>query len=605
MSLDPSKLLTQRHLEVAGTSVDCSVLCPVHSHSRLSFPALGVQPSSLRHPEHLNLMNMFQNLRARLPMCLKHLVSLQHCFIKRACGLQDAADPQASSGHVDSEKADSPKPQESPEPEVPLTATQLRYKEEMEHYNRNLHHVQVGDHIETWSFYPLPHDDSIYFPTYGKSPTKKTPKPTPESTSQVNEEASGVTPESTSESTPKTASETAAKTSKPTTDVTPKGPSADTAKSTSEASREGAQTAESTATEATTPKSTTRQKKRKRAPSPDVIPNPPGCSYGMYEEYFYYSDSDFEDEEESSSADPIEPSAAVPKSAMRKTTRAEQPPPKKVRFGASPQDSPSKLRLQGRATDPYTGSDFLMPGQGARVPAPSDLMYSPTPATRPTTAPAVASPANVAGPASTTSAFTPSASVQGRVSTPSTSAPTPSAAPAAPVLPGPVTGQTRYVPTACHCAANNSPSPTSSDEASVSHPTPSDEPCTEPPASPSKTEGDEAVAKVRSQAEKFKPKTPSGLRTASRYSSPLTALTNVALPKLDFGNDDYARDAEWLYKQCPSGKLDQLKWPRKQNMITAMNVDSAPRQLLTRTWNNLEMDANHATFRNMMESFSG
>lgn len=36
-------------------------------------------------------------------------------------------------------------------------------------------------------------------------------------------------------------------------------------------------------------------KKRKRAPSPDVIPNPPGCSYGMDLDYFTYSDDEFEE----------------------------------------------------------------------------------------------------------------------------------------------------------------------------------------------------------------------------------------------------------------------------------------------------------------------
>jgi hypothetical protein len=32
--------------------------------------------------------------------------------------------------------------------------------------------------------------------------------------------------------------------------------------------------------------------KRKRQPSPDVIPNPPGCSYGLHDDYFTYDDDD-------------------------------------------------------------------------------------------------------------------------------------------------------------------------------------------------------------------------------------------------------------------------------------------------------------------------
>ena len=35
--------------------------------------------------------------------------------------------------------------------------------------------------------------------------------------------------------------------------------------------------------------------KRKRSPIPEVIPNPPGCSYGMYEKYFEYSSEEDED----------------------------------------------------------------------------------------------------------------------------------------------------------------------------------------------------------------------------------------------------------------------------------------------------------------------
>ena len=36
--------------------------------------------------------------------------------------------------------------------------------------------------------------------------------------------------------------------------------------------------------------------------SPEVIPNPPGASYGLYEKYFFYSD-DSEDEEDDEEVD--------------------------------------------------------------------------------------------------------------------------------------------------------------------------------------------------------------------------------------------------------------------------------------------------------------
>ncbi|KAJ5815901.1 hypothetical protein N7447_008134 [Penicillium robsamsonii] len=38
-------------------------------------------------------------------------------------------------------------------------------------------------------------------------------------------------------------------------------------------------------------------KKRKRSPSPDVIPHPPGCSYGFDPDYFIYDDDDEDDED--------------------------------------------------------------------------------------------------------------------------------------------------------------------------------------------------------------------------------------------------------------------------------------------------------------------
>lgn len=43
------------------------------------------------------------------------------------------------------------------------------------------------------------------------------------------------------------------------------------------------------------PESENNSKKRKRPPTPDVIPNPPGCSYGLHDDYFTYSDEEIEE----------------------------------------------------------------------------------------------------------------------------------------------------------------------------------------------------------------------------------------------------------------------------------------------------------------------
>lgn len=111
-------------------------------------------------------------------------------------------------------------------------------------------------------------------------------------------------------------------------------------------------------------------KKRKRAPSPDVIPNPPGCSYGLDLDYFYYSDESDEEADGASQTEisPSKNASAAPKSAIRNATSSQLPPSKKVRFDASPQDSPSKTRRLPCATDPYTGRHFLGIGEQPLTP---------------------------------------------------------------------------------------------------------------------------------------------------------------------------------------------------------------------------------------------
>ena len=70
--------------------------------------------------------------------------------------------------------------------------------------------------------------------------------------------------------------------------------------------------------------------------------------------------------------------------------------------------------------------------------------------------------------------------------------------------------------------------------------------------------------------------------------------------KPDFGDDEFGRDAEWLYEQCRTGDLETMVWPFKQNITGIMDVDPMPRQLLNRTWNNLEADENLSSFETLM-----
>ena len=157
-----------------------------------------------------------------------------------------------------------------------------------------------------------------------------------------------------------------------------------------------------------------------------------------------------------------------------------------------------------------------------------------------------------------------------------------------------------------------------------------------PPSTPTAKVDNDALAKVRSQAEKYKPKTPSGLRTASRYSSspmvsspdivpptsiesekPVTeelrADKNNALEKSPvsatqtaekFGDDQFARDAEWLYENCPSGDLSKLSWPQKRSLVEGLGIDPAAEKILDEVWDESELEIGYSSFRRGMEEFA-
>lgn len=482
-------------------------------------------------------------------------------------------------------KTPEPEPESESESESELSAADIRYRESLKEFERNLKHVRIGDRDLTWSLQPRPmHSGERNLdgtlkktPKTSKTRSKTPSKETPKATSKATQTRPKLTPKSPS----KQASTDDAKSPSKTP---PKTTLEATQKTTQKTTPETTQKTAPETTQATTPQSKPA-KKRKRAPSPDVIPNPPGCSYGLDLDYFYFSESDEDEVEETSQTEeakctsqneepPSKDVNAMPKSALRSTT----PAAKKVRFDASPQDSPSKRHLP-RATDPYTGSHFLAPGEKPYNP--------PSPRTDQTPTATVSYHAN-ASPSATAPGLI-SASRAGPVGTPASpmsAQPTQPSAPAAAPTARPATGP-----------ASDRPAPRSP------RPAPRHAPHAQPPKTPTK-EDDEPLAKARSQAEKFKPKTPSGLRTASRYSSPLTRLSDIFLnqqPKPDFGDDEFGRDALWLYEQCPKGNLEKLAWPNKKSVVVAAEVEPVPRQLLTRTWNNLEADDNQTVLSQLMD----
>ncbi|OJK04984.1 hypothetical protein ASPACDRAFT_38548 [Aspergillus aculeatus ATCC 16872] len=368
--------------------------------------------------------------------------------------------------------------------------------------------------------------------------------------------------------------------------------------------------------------STPSQKKRKRAPSPDVIPNPPGCSYGMYEDYFVISD-DEEDEEPAPPQTEPKKQDVKGKSAIRSVLRSERPASKKVRFDASPQDTPSKLRMKPRATDPYTGQHFIgmdLTGESSNSSSPLPPTHAsqaeqstvyPDPRSRPSFVPnregtfetpysdtssdvseedtpapgfvpnrdgtfetPYSDTSSEASDDEATPGFVPNRA--GTFETPYSDPPSEPSASTPESVPDSQTISPIEAPSQHHITES-----TSSEETRA---TPQQ--ALVPPTTPAKVE-DDALARVRSQAEKYKPKTPSGLRTASRYSSPLTLATTpdtvsvpIATPSTvpvpaasperasspeDFGDDQFARDAQWLYENCPTGDLSELVWPEAEN----------------------------------------
>ena len=340
--------------------------------------------------------------------------------------------------------------------------------------------------------------------------------------------------------------------------------------------------------------STQEQKKRKRSPSPDVIPNPPGCSYGLDLDYFCYSSES--DEEVPENETPRATSVSKPTPLDKSAAYSAQHPSKKVRFDASPEGTPSKLR--GRATDPYQGRDFL--GLGDSPPKSEKAAPEPTTPV-----------AHVASPVQRPPEFIPN--TQGTFgfdyddfSDDSSSS--------GPSTPGSVAPPEAHTPTQ---APRSTP------------------PKAVPPNTPTTKIDSEALAKVRSQAEKYKPKTPSGLRTASRYSSsPMVLSPDVSPTKPEsdkaskqpphateehvpekpaapekqasekFGDDKFARDAEWLYENCPSGDLSKLTWPAKRSLVDSLSIDPAAEELVSAAGDDMDLDTGYRAFQHGMEEFA-
>ncbi|KAK2855515.1 hypothetical protein FQN49_005117 [Arthroderma sp. PD_2] len=127
-------------------------------------------------------------------------------------------------------------------------------------------------------------------------------------------------------------------------------------------------------------KRTGKEKKRK------PIPNPPGCSYGMDLRYFGSTSSS--EAESSDNERPDTQSASVRPGVLRTAASADNQTPaggalrqrKQVRFGPSPPDVPSKMRLSapGEVMDDIPESPSLQAAAPA-TPAPQPISTIPSP----------------------------------------------------------------------------------------------------------------------------------------------------------------------------------------------------------------------------------
>ncbi|KAL5049232.1 hypothetical protein BDW71DRAFT_204980 [Aspergillus fruticulosus] len=355
---------------------------------------------------------------------------------------------------------------------------------------------------------------------------------------------------------------------------TPQRTESQTSSTSTERGRETTPQASSAASES--------KKKRKRSPSPDVIPNPTGSSYGMDLDYFCYSS---ESEGEAKPLPPRSEPSDRGKTALRSIAQSERPASKKVRFDASPEDTPSKRRA--RATDPYRGRHFI--GMGG--PQTSSAPTTPTPES------------HVVGPRQRPG-FIPNTSgtFQLDYDALSDDSDTDTETVPSPKLPTPSAVKTPTFAQPDPSQSAQSPAPRSGARS------------TQPPSTPTAKIDEEALARARSQAEKYKPKTPSGLRTASRYSSPLAAVTPdltpaaAAAPPVEkaiekFGDDEFAKDAQWLYGICPSGDLSELVWPEKKPFGEGLNISAQALRIANQIWDTAEVDEAYTIFQREFAEF--
>ncbi|CAG7917738.1 unnamed protein product [Penicillium olsonii] len=129
--------------------------------------------------------------------------------------------------------------------------------------------------------------------------------------------------------------------------------------------------------------------KRKRQPTPEVIPNPPGCSYGLNDDYFIYSDDEWDAQEASGAniAPGMEPSSSKKVSAQRSPNSNKQGQSKTPDSSSRPEkraskrarvERPPNFNHAGHFEVPYSSSDTSgSPQSNQRSSPPTNQRSSP------------------------------------------------------------------------------------------------------------------------------------------------------------------------------------------------------------------------------------
>ncbi|CAI7629652.1 unnamed protein product [Penicillium bialowiezense] len=307
--------------------------------------------------------------------------------------------------------------------------------------------------------------------------------------------------------------------------------------------------------------------KRKRQPTPDKIPNPPGCSYGLHDDYFIYDDEDWDaNEKYNAEHTQVTPTRAgandVPDTEKRSSKRVRIESPANSNQAATSKsrgsrrsrvERPANFNYSGHFEVPYSSSETssstrTSPAGQSQTPGPFSSSPAANPRANASRRERVERPANF--------------NYSGHFEVPySSSEASSSIGSSPPILSTTTTPSYRAT---VESVEDDSPlpdyhHPLSRGESLKTHAV------TESP----KAEKDlELIRKARDQAEQYKPKTPSRLRAAHRFSSSNTSHATNQSPfvrELEHVSTEAARRRMMrersLAKACPTGDMNQIRWP--------------------------------------------